>query len=225
MRRILILATLITTLAAGGCGPGSLENTGPPASGRLVDGLRLIEIDAGEAPLEFQVYRGDYVSFVPRGGASARLVIAELEINIKVPVSGDKPYIKFSRTGSFPFTLGDRSGSIIVQEFERGNYAELDSREAAAFIAETHPFILDVRTKREYDGGHIEGAHLLPVGSLQRDLDQLSPHRDRPIFVYCRSGNRSTVAAKLLLDSGFKSVYNLRSGINGWSKQDLPLVN
>jgi rhodanese-related sulfurtransferase len=47
--------------------------------------------------------------------------------------------------------------------------------------------------------------------------------KDKPILVYCRSGNRSIPASQILSRNGFKKIYNLQNGINGWMKDDLPV--
>ena len=65
--------------------------------------------------------------------------------------------------------------------------------------------IVDVRTQEEYDEGHIEGALLLPVKELEDRLNELP--KDKPIIVYCRSGNRSRTAAEILINNGFTKVY------------------
>lgn len=44
------------------------------------------------------------------------------------------------------------------------------------------------------------------------------------ILVYCATGNRSTVAAKILIDNGFKRIFNLRQGISGWERDKHPVV-
>jgi rhodanese-related sulfurtransferase len=49
-------------------------------------------------------------------------------------------------------------------------------------------------------------------------------HAQRPILICCATGNRSTVAAKILIDRGVQRVYNLRPGIAGWERENLPVV-
>jgi rhodanese-related sulfurtransferase len=44
------------------------------------------------------------------------------------------------------------------------------------------------------------------------------------VLIYCATGNRSTVAAKILIDNGFKRIFNLRRGISGWEQEKLPVV-
>ena len=81
--------------------------------------------------------------------------------------------------------------------------------------------IVDVRTKEEYDSGHIEGALLLPVQELEGRLDELPI--DKPLIVYCRSGNRSRSAATTLVENGFKQVYDM-GGISDWTAKGYPVI-
>ena len=83
-------------------------------------------------------------------------------------------------------------------------------------------FILDVRSKEEFDGGHIEGAYLVPVSELENRLAELP--QDKPIIVYCRSGSRSTSAASILLNKGFKEIFNMTGGITEWQSKGFPVV-
>lgn len=75
--------------------------------------------------------------------------------------------------------------------------------------------LLDVRTKEEYDTGHIKGSMLIPVDNLKAEAENKLKDKDSPIFVYCRSGNRSVTAANILVNLGYKNVHNL-GGINNW---------
>lgn len=82
-------------------------------------------------------------------------------------------------------------------------------------------YILDVRTEQEYYEGHIEGAALIPVQELESMLDKLP--QDKPIIVYCRSGNRSRTAAEILVSNGFDMVYDM-GGINDWIEKGYPVI-
>ena len=88
--------------------------------------------------------------------------------------------------------------------------------EPAEFDALKNKFILDVRTKAEYDAGHIPGATLIPAGRLPRHLAELP--RDRPIAVHCQSGARSPGAASLLRAHGFENVFELAEGYPNWRR-------
>ena len=75
--------------------------------------------------------------------------------------------------------------------------------------------LLDVRTKDEYDTGHIKDAILMPVDTIKEESAKNLMNKEATIFVYCRSGSRSSLAAKTLVEQGYKNVYNL-GGIINW---------
>ena len=75
--------------------------------------------------------------------------------------------------------------------------------------------ILDVRTKEEYDAGHIAGAILVPNETIVDKQPELLPDLDAEILVYCRSGNRSAQAAKKLIAIGYTNVVDF-GGIIDW---------
>lgn len=69
--------------------------------------------------------------------------------------------------------------------------------------------VLDVRTRQEYDNGHIHNAVLIPLDELRQRLDELP--RDRPIHAYCKVGLRGYVAQRLLCQRGYDA-YNMTGG-------------
>ena len=72
-----------------------------------------------------------------------------------------------------------------------------------------NPMIIDVRTQGEWDSGHLQSAVHLPLDSLPRDIETLAPDKRQRILLYCRSGNRSGQAAKIMLDLGYSDVVNV----------------
>ena len=76
--------------------------------------------------------------------------------------------------------------------------------------------ILDVRTKEEYDNGHIPGAKLFPVQVLPMKLGELDEYKDKPVLVYCASGGRSPRAVDTLVNSDFTNLYHMNRGIASW---------
>lgn len=84
--------------------------------------------------------------------------------------------------------------------------------------------LLDVRTPAEYkEDGRIPGSVLIPVQVLPQYVKEIEKFKDKKVLVYCRSGNRSAVAARFLEQNGFKQVYNLKDGIIGWKRAGLPV--
>jgi thioredoxin 1 len=80
-------------------------------------------------------------------------------------------------------------------------------------------FVLDVREHDEYAAAHIDGAQLIPLGTLANRLDEVP--RDQPVIVVCRSGNRSGSATDLLIEHGVDA-WNMAGGMTAWTAADLP---
>ncbi len=83
--------------------------------------------------------------------------------------------------------------------------------------------LLDVRTPEEVAQGKIPGASVINIhdDDFVRKLNLMQ--KDRPIYVYCRSGGRSSRAAQIMGENGFSEVYNLVGGIGAWNQASLPV--
>jgi rhodanese-related sulfurtransferase len=103
-----------------------------------------------------------------------------------------------------------------------------DTRAAAELNLETEEFrrrllessdgvLLDVRTPMEFAQSHIPDAVNLNISDrgFVEALDSLE--KSKPYFVYCRSGNRSYTACRMMKERGFEKVYNLGKGIIEWT--------
>jgi hydroxyacylglutathione hydrolase len=77
-------------------------------------------------------------------------------------------------------------------------------------------FVLDVRTKGEFDVGHIPGATQIHVGRVLQNLDEIP--RDRPVVVHCQGGARAAVAESVLRAAGFENVLDLEGSYGGWQR-------
>ena len=93
---------------------------------------------------------------------------------------------------------------------------------AARFAAGERPLLLDVREPREWEMARVEGARLVPLGTLAGAIPSLD--REAEIVVMCKSGVRSANAARQLRDAGFRRVLNLAGGIKRWSADVDPRV-
>jgi len=81
--------------------------------------------------------------------------------------------------------------------------------------------LLDVRTVEEFrKDGKIANAKLIPLSQLSSNLKMLD--RSKKVLVYCRSGNRSVSASRILEENGF-TVFNMSGGIMKWRSEKLPL--
>ena len=125
-----------------------------------------------------------------------------IDFPLRYPEDWYFPFFKMKNTGIFGFSIGLINGQLKVIEYDQANYRVITSDEAAGMIASGQPVILDVRTNREYRNGHIKDSILIPVQELQSRLKELSSYKDQDILIYCATGNRSTVASKILIENG-----------------------
>jgi rhodanese-related sulfurtransferase len=95
------------------------------------------------------------------------------------------------------------------------------SREEAQKLIEEGAQMVDVRADHEWEMGRIEGATHLPLAELAERSGELD--RNRPVVLYCRGGNRSTMAAQALAAEGYDAA-KMSEGIVGWSEAGLPLA-
>lgn len=222
---LLLGAALLVAACSGGGGDQARAPDQRQVSGQIVDGLRVLTLHPTDQEQHFTIYRGDYVRAQLTTGEPFTLRIAALDVDLAFPpAAGDKGYFAVPDAGSFRFSVGEGRGVIEAIDLVAGSYREVDSAGGAAFIAASNPLVLDVRTPGEFASGHLENAVLVPVQEFQKRIGELAPHRNDPVFVYCRTGNRSTVAAKLLVDDGFTNVVNLRNGIVEWRRAGLPVA-
>lgn len=85
------------------------------------------------------------------------------------------------------------------------------------------PVVLDVRTREEFDAGHIPGAVLIPHDELGPRVDELSWPRDAEIVVHCQSGRRAELAEAVLRDAGYTRVRDLDGHWQAWREGGHPV--
>ena len=95
------------------------------------------------------------------------------------------------------------------------------SRDEAQELVRDGAQLVDVRADHEWERGRIEGAVHVPLAELSERVGEID--RDRPVVLYCRGGNRSTMAAEALVAEGFDAS-KLSEGIVGWAEAGLPLA-
>ena len=76
--------------------------------------------------------------------------------------------------------------------------------------------ILDVRTDKDYERGHIPGAIHVPLSDIGDKIKKLK--KDKELVVYCENGNRSIWAIKRLMGMGYKKLFNLKGGYLAWKR-------
>ena len=84
--------------------------------------------------------------------------------------------------------------------------------------------IIDVRTAAEFNSGHIKDATNIDFYANDFESKLKIVRKDVPIYVYCRSGGRSSSAAKKMEKLGFSEVYNLLGGIGSWNSKGYKII-
>lgn len=85
--------------------------------------------------------------------------------------------------------------------------------------------LVDVRTEKEYGASHIKDAQNICVTTSDFQDKVKTLDKNKPVYLYCKSGARSAKAAKILTDMGFTKVYDLQGGITNWKDKGLETTN
>ena len=104
------------------------------------------------------------------------------------------------------------------------SFGDITVEEAKSLVeSNVSLIIVDVRTREEYDSGHIEGAILIPVSELEGRINELS--KEEELLIYCRTGNRSSNSVNILKANGYTKIFHMNDGIIAWIQAGYPTVN
>ncbi len=96
--------------------------------------------------------------------------------------------------------------------------------EAVQLLNRENALPLDVRSRDDFDAGHIINAVHIPAAEIKTRSGELKKSAGRPVLVYCATGTSSSAAVKELTAAGFEQVYSLKGGISAWRADNLPLT-
>ena len=115
---------------------------------------------------------------------------------------------------------------IIMSELKRATkgFKEVIPAEAVRLINKEDAMVLDVRESNELGQGSIIDSKHIALSALPDQLATLSKDKDKPILVFCKMGNRSAQACKLLLKNSYTNVFGLKGGITAWQNEQLPIT-
>lgn len=91
----------------------------------------------------------------------------------------------------------------------------IDVDDLEAVLRDQNPVIVDLRTPREFQDGHLAGAVNIPIEDLMHNRPLLDDYKNKHILLYCRTDNKTLRAIWLLQERGFKFIYALRGGYEG----------
>jgi len=107
---------------------------------------------------------------------------------------------------------------FISCESNKGEFLLLDYKSYKSHIENNSVQLFDVRTPEEFNLGHIKGAVNVDYKNEEifyRSFEKLD--KSKPVYLYCRSGNRSKKSADILIEIGFSRVYDLKGGFIEWN--------
>jgi len=85
--------------------------------------------------------------------------------------------------------------------------------------------LLDVRTIKEYQSGHIKDSINIPHDQLIKNIDVLDQYRNQPIVVFCRSGRRAQLVIDTLIQNKFDQIVDLEGDMLAWKTSGFPVVH
>jgi rhodanese-related sulfurtransferase len=132
--------------------------------------------------------------------------------------------VEFIRNNILLIVVAFASGAMLMWPLVRRTSGGpwVNTAQATHLINREDALVVDVREPGEYGAGHILGARNVPLSRLA-DAADLGKRKDRPLILYCDSGDRSGKAISVLKKQGFARVVNLSGGIGAWQQAGLPV--
>jgi rhodanese-related sulfurtransferase len=137
-----------------------------------------------------------------------------------------RPSVKFVQENILLIAVALVSGAMLLWPYVRrvGGGPSVSAAQATHLINREDALVVDVRDPGEYGGGHIIGAKNVPLARIEAAGSEIAAKRkEKPVIVYCDTGNRSNKAAAALRSQGFSKVVNLSGGLGAWQQAGLPV--
>jgi rhodanese-related sulfurtransferase len=134
--------------------------------------------------------------------------------------------VKFLQDNILLIAVAFVSGAMLLWPYVRRATGgpSVSPSQATQLINREDALVIDVREPGEYGAGHILGAKNVPLSRVDTGgADTAGKRKDRPVILYCDSGNRSAKAAAVLRGQGYTRVLNLSGGIGAWQQAGLPV--
>jgi len=114
---------------------------------------------------------------------------------------------------------------LLFNTFVSANSQQIEPQALLKLLDEQRaPLLLDVRSKQEYQQGHINGAINISYDLLAEKSGLIDADKDQEIIIYCRSGRRAQVAYQTLQQKGFTQLIMLQGHMNLWQQRQYPLI-
>lgn len=114
--------------------------------------------------------------------------------------------------------------AVVIELRQRGRGSAAVSPVDAVRLVNAGALVVDVRDPAAFETGHIIDARSIPTAEVPQRAETLKKFKDKPVVVYCDSGNASAGVVKALNGLGFNKVVSLRGGLQAWLQENLPVV-
>lgn len=181
-------------------------------------------------PAEFAAGHIPNSIFIGLNGSFAPWV-GELIVDVQQPLvlvvaegKEQEAVTRLSRVG-FDHTLGYLKGGIAAWEEAGKDIQTLQSVPAEAFAEDytnSKDRVFDVRKPSEYEGQHVEHAHLTPLSDINEHLEEFP--KEEPFYIHCAGGYRSVIAASILLSRGIQQPINVEGGFKKIKETTVPTI-
>jgi rhodanese-related sulfurtransferase len=132
--------------------------------------------------------------------------------------------VEFVKTNILLIVVALVSGAMLVWPLVRRSTGGpwVSTAQATHLINREDALVVDVREPGEYSAGHILGAKNVPLSRVDGS-GELAKRKDKPVIVYCETGDRATKASAALRKLGFSRVVSLSGGLGAWQQAGLPV--
>jgi len=133
--------------------------------------------------------------------------------------------VKFVLDNIFLIAVACVSGAMLIWPLVRRGAGgpSVNTLEATQLINRQDALVLDVREQAEFAQAHILNSRGLPLSQIEARFSDIEKFKDKPVIVYCASGNHSGAAAAALRKHGFSNVFHLSGGFVAWQQAGLPV--
>lgn len=140
-------------------------------------------------------------------GLATQFREVKLKRNLNCAVCGQNPTIKEVKSADLPVAC--------VLNPESEGIPEITVHELRKLLKKKSCCLFDVREKPEWDEGHIDGAVLKPMSTLEQTFHEIP--KDKPVYLHCGGGGRSSRAVQFLQSQGYTNVHNVKGGYKAWT--------
>jgi len=157
-------------------------------------------------------------------GKKSSSIAKEKETNPFIKEVSKEAFVEASHAKQLPKPFNIENIVRVNQKGEASSLETISPKEVEELISnDSKVKLLDVRSTLEFNELHIDGSMNIPIDTLSSKLKDLD-RGEQTYIVFCRTGNRSPMAADMLLQSGISSVKVMQDGVTGWQKEKLPVT-